>query len=315
MSRTGLRAPEVPTLAIDLGKTACRVRLGGNEHQTAGAAGLAEHGGETRAIAAVETVLAGLPSTALASVAAVGIGAAGFEANPDGAAELAGHVARRFGVQTTITSDVVTAHVGALNGEPGTVLVAGTGSVAWNITADSVVRRADGWGIWLGDYGSGRWIGRAGLAAVLRAEDSRGPATTLSAAVTELAGSIDRLPKLIGGDAAPERRLAAFAPTVLSHAEAGDLVALGVVGEAIRHLVVTAAAITGPADSIAVLGGLVGHAWFAERLGLALAEQGLHQIRPIADALTGAAMVALQTNLPHERRLLRVRTHFRSSRS
>lgn len=306
-SGVGLQAvPRGPTLAIDLGKTACRVRVGVDEREAVGTAGLAERDGETRAIAAVERVLNDFPTAALESVGAVGIGAAGFEANPDAAAGFARYVAQRIRAPTTITSDVVTAHVGALGGEPGTVLVAGTGSVAWNITTDSLVRRADGWGIWLGDDGSGRWIGRAGLAAALRAADGRGAATTLLQAATELAGSIDRLPKLIGGNAAPERRLAAFAPTVFAHAEAGDSVALSVFDEAIRHLAVTAAAVTVRGDTIAVLGGLLHNAAFAEQLGSALADLGLQQVRPIGDALEGAAMIALRTDLPHERRLLRV---------
>ena len=42
--------------------------------------------------------------------------------------------------------------------------------------------RAGGWGYVLGDEGSGYWIGRAALRAVLREADRRGPATLLTGA-------------------------------------------------------------------------------------------------------------------------------------
>lgn len=296
----------VSTLVIDLGKTACRIRIGPAEAEASGAAGLAEQDGHTRAISAVERVLSKLPATALASVVAVGIGAAGFDANPEAGMAFAQHVARRLRSPTAITSDVVTAHLGALDGAPGTVLVVGTGAVAWSINAAGVVRRADGWGIWLGDEGSGRWIGREGLAAALCAADGRGAETTLRSAAIELAGSIGRLPRIIGGDPAPERQLASFAPTVLAHATAGDPVANAVIGAAIRHLVVTATAVSSGVDPISVLGGLTRDPSFAAQLGSALLAEGLHLVQPVGDALAGAATVAIRTDLPHERCVLRV---------
>ena len=71
------------------------------------------------------------------------------------------------------------AHAGALDGEPGVVLIAGTGVVALAIGADGALRTADGWGPWLGDEGGGAWIGAAGLRTALRAHDGRGRSTTL----------------------------------------------------------------------------------------------------------------------------------------
>ena len=48
--------------------------------------------------------------------------------------------------------------------------------------AKAAAARAGGWGYVLGDEGSGYWIGRAALRAVLREADRRGPATALTAA-------------------------------------------------------------------------------------------------------------------------------------
>ncbi len=78
-----------------------------------------------------------------------------------------------------VSDDAVTAHLGALGGEPGVVIVAGTGAIA--LAVDEVAARADGWGTRLGDDGGGYWIGRAGLAAALRAHDGRGGSRELLA--------------------------------------------------------------------------------------------------------------------------------------
>jgi N-acetylglucosamine kinase-like BadF-type ATPase len=60
------------------------------------------------------------------------------------------------------------------------VLIAGTGSIAYGVSPDGYAARSGGWGYVLGDEGSGYWIGRAALRAVLREADQRGPATLLT---------------------------------------------------------------------------------------------------------------------------------------
>ena len=67
-----------------------------------------------------------------------------------------------------VTNDAVTAHLGALGGEPGAVIVAGTGAIALAAAPEGWAR-ADGWGTMLGDDGGGYWIGRRALALALRA--------------------------------------------------------------------------------------------------------------------------------------------------
>jgi N-acetylglucosamine kinase-like BadF-type ATPase len=197
------------------------------------------------------------------------------------------------------------------------VLVAGTGAVAVAIDGDGTLRRADGWGMWLGDEGSGRWIGQRGLTAVLRAADGRGRATSLTAAANVIANDPAMLPSAIGGDHAPERRLAAFAPAVLRAAWAGDDVARSIVTSAIEHLVAsTVSAATGASGraaserrapiSVALAGGLTEDDEFRDRLGAAMAASGLNPVRPMADALAGAALLALRSDLPHERQVIRV---------
>ncbi|WP_144764896.1 N-acetylglucosamine kinase [Curtobacterium sp. 9128] len=303
-----------PVVLVDLGKTTCRVRVADRSASGHGSAGLAEHDGLEDAIAAITDALSGLdaPGPAPTALAAFGggvaIGAAGAATAPDRARELADRVARASGGRVVVTSDVVTAHAGALGGEPGTVLVAGTGAVAIGIDGSGRLRRADGSGIWLGDDGSGRWIGQRGLRAALRAHDGRGRDTTLREAAAALAPTLDTLPGVVGGSATPERTLAAFAPVVLSHAADGDAVAADIVERAVGHLVTTTGTVTpaGPARIVAVTGGLVADDWFAARLRQALVDDGLEVLDPLGDALDGAARILDDPDLPHERQVSRV---------
>src|SRR5690606_36062144 len=112
----------------------------------------------------------------------LGVGAAGAWAAPDAALELARRIAEATGAEGAVASDVVTAHAGALEGAPGTLLIAGTGAAALGVDDDGV-RLVDGWGPDLGDLGGGSWIGREGVRAALRARDGLGPATALTDAV------------------------------------------------------------------------------------------------------------------------------------
>ena len=88
-----------------------------------------------------------------------------------------------------VSNDAVTAHLGALGGEPGAVIVAGTGAIALAATPAGWAR-ADGWGSMLGDDGGGYWIGRRALAMALREHDGRGGAR--GAAATPAAGDAAR---------------------------------------------------------------------------------------------------------------------------
>jgi len=298
-------------LGIDLGKTSCRVRLicpdGVLEGQANGAAGFAAGDeGVAQALAALDAALGQLPASALVEVRRVGIGAAGVDANREAASAFARTVAARFGAPVTVVSDALAAHAGALGGDRGTVLIAGTGAVAFHLDAGGVLQRADGWGIWVGDLGSGRWIGQEGLRRSLQARDLIGPPTSLAEPAAALGGGLEELPRYVSDSPQPQRLLAGFAPTVLRHAEAGDRVAAAIVDEAVRHLSATAAACTPPKDRVSVVGGLTSSDWFLERLVASLGSLGLDVTPPVADAVAGALLICTSPSLPHERLAIRV---------
>ena len=150
---------------------------------------------------------------------------------------LAGLVGRAIDVaEVWVTDDAVTAHAGAVERRPGVSLVAGTGVACLALPDAGEPRIIGGHGFLLGDEGGAFWLGARGLGAVLRAEEGRGPATTLRAAATRRYGTLDELHVRLHDDPRPVHAIAAFAPDVLDAADDGDPVAIGIVDTAAEAL-------------------------------------------------------------------------------
>lgn len=320
-------------VAVDLGKTRCRAVIaeqGGRPgsvqrhdrrplYDGVGAPGLAAAGGVQVALDAILPMVENLTGGVIGGIV---VGAAGAWAAPTAASELAEHLAALLRVPVAVTSDVVSAHAGALDGAAGVLLIAGTGAAALGIGADSAgVRLVDGWGPELGDFGSGSWLGREALRAVLRASAHLGPDTALSETVRSVVGDASAVPGWLAQDGSLPRRLATLAPLVLDAAESGDPVAGGVADESIRLLTASAVAAAPDASTpdagapdapapqartpvtpaVALHGGLTQHAWFRSRLESALRAAGRAVLPPAGDALDGALLLAESRDLPHER--------------
>jgi len=132
----------------------------------------------------VEKVLHDLMEEALGDrdivPAAVCLGIAGVD-RPDDSAVVRG-IMRRIGykARTLVVNDALVALEAGAPGSPGVVIISGTGSISYGRNAQLQGARAGGWGHVLGDEGSGFWIGRAALQAVLREADKRGARTALT---------------------------------------------------------------------------------------------------------------------------------------
>ena len=266
----------------------------GEESLTAdglGAPGLAEAGGIAQAEVAILAVAGPLMrDTGVTRIEAVGIGAAGAWKAPNAARTLAQRLAARWSAPVTMTSDALTAHLGALGGQPGVTLSLGTGAVAVAIGPDGAVHRIDGLGPWLGDDGGGAAIGLAGLRAALRASERRGPATTLVAAATAQFGPLP-------GKLAESARLAAtFAPAVIAAALAGDIVAQDVIETAASALIATTRAardyLPHGVWPFALVGGLAGPSALTQPLLAALPTLSLRLVDAPGSALDGARWLA-----------------------
>src|SRR5205823_6914310 len=102
--------------------------------------------------------------------------------------------------------------------------------------------RAGGWGHMVGDEGSGYWIGREALTAVMRAGDGRGPATGLTDDILTYfqVRDVSHLPRIVYDREVPRVSVAEVGPIVQRATELGDAVATRILERAADELVLGA---------------------------------------------------------------------------
>ena len=128
-----------------------------------------------------------------------------------------------------VLSDPEVAFASATAAPDGTVLVAGTGSIAGRIRKRRMVCTAGGYGWLLGDEGSAFWLGREAVRRTLDELSGTGPLGELATAVLAEAGvpaadrsyAWRRLITVVNTEAPV--RLARFAPLVAAAADAGPI--------------------------------------------------------------------------------------------
>jgi N-acetylglucosamine kinase-like BadF-type ATPase len=137
-----------------------------------------------------------------------------------------------------ITHDAMIALVGALAGEPGIIIISGTGSMAFGRNAAGKSARAGGWGYVFGDEGGGFDIARQALRASLRMEEGWGPQTALRAMLLERTGARDA-DELLHNFYTPNvtrQSIAALSKLVADAAAEGDEVARTILRNAAQQL-------------------------------------------------------------------------------
>ena len=132
-----------------------------------------------------------------------------------------------------VDTDARVALTGAIGFGAGIVVISGTGSVAFGRNTAGEEARSGGWGPTLGDEGSGFWIAREGLSAIVRAHDGRGFATGM----TDLLCSEyhmcrpDDLPAFVYAATTHVDDIARYGKLVIEAAQAGDDVARGILAQ------------------------------------------------------------------------------------
>jgi len=194
----------------------------------------------------------------------------------------------------------------------GVALIAGTGSFAFGRTTDGRTARSGGWGYLFGDEGSGYAVALAGLRAVARSVDGRGPATRLVDGFLERLGleQPEQLVSAIYQSADPRATITSLADVVTRAAEEGDGVAGGILDRAGRELAAMVAAVAGKLEMqdnrfpLALAGGLLTHSgMLRERLSGHLASLNLKAEpvasvpEPVLGALKLAQLVADEKSL------------------
>jgi N-acetylglucosamine kinase-like BadF-type ATPase len=179
--------------------------------------------------------------------AAICLGIAGVD-RPEDADAVRG-IMRRIGFKTPtlVVNDALVALVAGADDDPGVVVVAGTGSIAYGRDSAGRAARSGGWGYLLGDEGGGFWIGRSALAAVVRQFDGRGPATLLTEMVLEhmhLDSPTQLIHEIYYRDL-HRHAIAGMAPLVQRATDAGDAVAEQILIRAGTELTSAAASVVG----------------------------------------------------------------------
>ena len=168
---------------------------------------------------------------------AIFVGAAG--AGRDSVATtLRGALESRFeGSRVEVRDDAYIALRAAVPEGDGTVLIAGTGAIAYAEKGGEGFR-AGGYGYLFGDAGSGFAIGAAAIERLLRAYDGRASrdAFTEELARTLGAGSLQDTLQKVYADSSPSRAVADLAPFVLDLAARGDRGASKIVQQAAAAL-------------------------------------------------------------------------------
>jgi glucosamine kinase len=287
---------EGTSLAIDAGQTGIRAVLIDPNDSRADVSefpGILTH---SALIPQLAEIVAKVAESAGVSIARVSAGVSGLTAEESDPEELR-ELSQSFGVTAAfLAHDSVTSYLGALGDERGAVVAAGTGVVTLGVGATEVAR-VDGWGNIMGDAGSGYWIGRAALEAVMRAHDGRGPETAITDVVSREFADIEQAYVELQGDPGRVRRIAAYSRAVADLADS-DAVAAAICADAASELVVSVATALRRVDEtvspvVCAIGGV-----FRGKAVSAHFEKGLRELwpdvdlrAPIGTGLDGAALL------------------------
>jgi N-acetylglucosamine kinase-like BadF-type ATPase len=206
---------------------------------------------------------------------------------------------------------------GAIQERYGGLVQAGTGSFA-EIRTETSAYRVGGWGAWIGDEGSGTYIGKQALTACIHMADGRGVNTILKKRIfaawriedDDLEQLVDQL---YSGSPADQRALiSSLCPLVGRCAAEEDTVALDIIASAgIRLAEQMAAALRRCADSRAVTVTAAGGVWKSHPLVYQSFVAALHAefphiqiVPPLFEPAVGGLLLGLsQLGIPVKEQL------------
>lgn len=200
-----------------------------------------------------------------------------------------------------VTSDAEIAFEGAFEGKEGIMTIVGTGSIAIAKHSNKIYR-CGGWGIELDDEGSGAWIGREGLTAVVRALDGRSPKTILSEKIESIYSAINLNEPRTIVKAYAERAFEYqnLTPVVMQCAVEGDEVCMKIINDAAYHLAELPNALSKNYKDFPVNVALMGGIIEADTLLKKLLEKEIESnkklkiVKPKGTALDGALSIGFR---------------------
>ncbi|WP_109212281.1 MULTISPECIES: BadF/BadG/BcrA/BcrD ATPase family protein [Microbacterium] len=286
-------------LAIDAGQTGIKVRV---REEDVVFPGIDTHEPLLPQLAAVARAAI---ERSGADVSVVTAGVSGLTTRESDAAALLARIDDAAVREVILAHDSTTSFLGALGDGRGAVVAAGTGVVTLAVGA-SRVARVDGWGYLMGDAGSGYWIGREALDAVMREFDGRGPATALRAVAEERWPDLTQAYIALQADHDRVRVVASFAEHVARLASEGDAVSQHITvraGGELAHSVESAlrrvrstSAEDEPREhfSVCAIGGVFRSPQLREAFAshIAASELDVALVEPLGNGIDGAAALA-----------------------
>lgn len=198
-----------------------------------------------------------------------------------------------------LVHDTEIAHAGALEGEPGVVVIAGTGSVALAKNEQGESALCGGWGYLFGDEGSAFWFARDALSDAMRECDAGERSELEPLLMRHFAQpTLRALSRAFYTGAIDRAQLAAFAQVLMEEAERGCERADQHVRDGAAALALLAkhaadrAHMRSPA--VAFTGGLMHNAGFNAHVDRWMREifPGARRVAPRRDAAEGALLLA-----------------------
>ena len=237
-------------LGIDVGGTKTVCLLGDEEGRVLstakGPGANLQAVGELQLEKVLHTVMEETVAQQTAVPAAICLGIAGVD-RPEDAAVVRGIMSRiGYKARILVVNDALIALQAGIGAAAGIVIVAGTGSIAYGCDRHGNAARAGGWGYVLGDEGSGYWMGRLALRAIVREADGRGHATALTRRVLAhfgVARPEELLQTVYRQDFKPAA-VAALATHVQQARDEGDAVATAILDWGAKELVAAAESVT-----------------------------------------------------------------------
>lgn len=231
----------------------------------------------------------------------VSAGFAGVDYDGAGAPDMETLLAEAGYPKALIFGDMVTAHAGALNGQPGILVLAGTGAVYFGTSSNGSSLKLGGFGYAFGDEGGGYWIANEALRAASKAYDLRAESTCLVTALSHALGvtEFSQIPRLLYLEPLQATLIAQLSHTVQVVAEKGDRVASQILDRAGCELAIGAATLAERLDSyencfVSYSGSILQKCTmvldaFQKQLQLRLPAATIHP--PVFDALYGAYLL------------------------
>lgn len=199
-----------------------------------------------------------------------------------------------------IAGDCMAALYGALEKPKGIILIAGTGSVCLDVSADGREYRTGGYGHLIDDAGSGYAIGRDILSSVVRAHDGRGAGTILTGLVYDFLriNSVEELIHFVYTKGLDKSSIASLAVLLTEAVKHGDKAACGIAdrcaGELVSLVEPVAEKLNVPQNKLAMCGSILQKDPFIQSGFRRLMRErlpGINCVQPRRGADYGAALM------------------------